>query len=269
MQLASHEAAQGRYCVSMVLAAPRTDPQLDALVASIVDRVRPELVLLFGSRARGEAREDSDYDIMLVLRDGADVEGDRGAANDARRLMHISADILACTASEYGRWQHDPGFLHWLVSREGRLLYTRGTVPQRSRRTDRVSEQPTEGRDVWVSRAQEDFQIAKDVIAVANPAWTGVCFHAHACIEKLLKALIVSAGSYPLHTHDLLEVMSRLPASIRDNSELIAIVTRLNDVYPKSRYWPHPLPTPEEGRDAYDAARRGRELLLQHLKRRE
>jgi HEPN domain-containing protein/predicted nucleotidyltransferase len=253
----------------MVLAAPRTDPQLDALVASIVERVQPELILLFGSRVRGKAREDSDYDLMLVLRDGANVEGDRGAANDARRLMHISADILACTASEYGRWQHDPGFLHWLVSREGRLLYTRGIVPQRSPRTDRVSEQPTEGRAIWIERAADDFQAATASVASATPPWAAICFHAHACIEKLLKALIVSAGSYPPHTHNLLEVMSHLPASIRDDQEMVAIATRLNDVYPKSRYWPHPMPTPDEARAAFDAARRGRELLLKHLKRRE
>jgi len=110
--------------------------------------------------------------------------------------------------------------------------------------------------------------MANDTLATATPAWTGVCFHAHACIEKLLKALIVNGGTYPPHTHNLMEVMSRLPGSIRDDPELIAIATRLNEVYPKSRYWPHPLPTPEEGRDAYDASRRGRELLLQHLGRR-
>ena len=122
----------------MVLAAQTRDPRLDTLIASIVDRVRPELILLFGSRVRGEAHEDSDYDLMLVVHDGDDAESCRTAAYEVRFRLGISADILACTASQYLRRQNDPGFLEWLVAREGRVLYSRGSIPQRSAHTDRV-----------------------------------------------------------------------------------------------------------------------------------
>lgn len=251
----------------MVLAAPHTDPQLDALVSAIVERVQPELILLFGSRVRGDAHEDSDYDIMLVLRDGADAERDRDAAYDATDAIDISADVLACTVAEYQHRQNDPGFLEWLVSREGRLLYSRGTVPQRSDRRNRVSEEQHEGRDVWIERAEGDFQEATVSLASATPTWAAICFHAHECIEKLLKGLIVGRGTYPPRTHNLSKLMSRLPAIIRDSADLRAIAKSLDKVYPKSRYVPHPMPTPDEARAAFDAARRGRELLLPHLER--
>jgi predicted nucleotidyltransferase len=41
-----------------------------ALEALYGDRI--ERVVLFGSRARGEARDDSDYDVAVFLRDLAD-----------------------------------------------------------------------------------------------------------------------------------------------------------------------------------------------------
>ena len=250
----------------MVLAAPRTHGQLDALVASIVDRIRPELILLFGSRARGEAREDSDYDVMLVLPDDADVEAGRKDATDAARAIHIPAEFLACTVSEYQRRQHDPGFMQWLVAREGQVLFTRGRVPQHSPRTDRVREQPSEGLDVWLQRAAGDFQAAVELLGSPSPVWAGICLHAHAAIEKLLKALIVADGRFPPRTHLLTDLMLLASPTLRDDPGLMAACAVLQDVYPKSQYVPNPLPTPDETRLAVAAARDARDRLLKRLK---
>src|SRR5438105_9033591 len=154
----------------MVIAAQVTDPQLDALVAAIVARVQPELVLLFGSRARGDAHADSDYDLMLVVRDGEDAESARTIANKICWGEKIPVDILARTTSEYLRRQNDPGFLDWLVSREGRLLYGSGNVPQRSPRPHRVREHPSEGVNLWIARAENDYQVMLDSLASAKPS---------------------------------------------------------------------------------------------------
>ena len=43
-----------------------TDALLDRMVRAIVAEVDPEQVILFGSRARGDAREDSDVDLIVV-----------------------------------------------------------------------------------------------------------------------------------------------------------------------------------------------------------
>src|SRR5438552_6936823 len=43
------------------------DPVLDRITRTIVERFHPERVLLFGSRGRGDARDDSDYDIMVIM----------------------------------------------------------------------------------------------------------------------------------------------------------------------------------------------------------
>ncbi len=45
---------------------PVTQNLLDQMVRAIVDEVEPEQVILFGSRARGDARSDSDVDLIVV-----------------------------------------------------------------------------------------------------------------------------------------------------------------------------------------------------------
>jgi len=54
---------------------------------------RLERVVLFGSRARGDARPDSDYDVAVFLR-GLDNFGD-----EAGRIAEIETDILYDTGA--------------------------------------------------------------------------------------------------------------------------------------------------------------------------
>jgi predicted nucleotidyltransferase len=63
---------------------------------SAIDEIygdRIERVVLFGSRARGDAGEDSDYDVAVFLRDLSD----RFAEMD--RLADLSTDILDQTGA--------------------------------------------------------------------------------------------------------------------------------------------------------------------------
>jgi HEPN domain-containing protein/predicted nucleotidyltransferase len=238
----------------MAVVQHTNDPRLDTLVGSMVDRIRPELILLFGSRARGDAHEDSDYDLMIVVHDGEDPESCRDTANDVCARLNLSVDIATRTIDQYTRRQHDPGFLDWLVAREGRVLYSTGLVPQQSPRSDRVREQPTEGVDLWVGRARDDLRAARNNVDSEDPSWAAICFHAHACVEKLLKAVVVSQGRFPPRTHNLAALLAIVQPELRDDPELITACGVLQSVYPKSRYEPLPLPTSEEARAAFDAA---------------
>jgi predicted nucleotidyltransferase len=65
---------------------------------------RLERVVLFGSRARGDAHEDSDYDVAVFLRDLAD----RPAAMN--RLADLSTKIIV---------EEDGPFIHAMPYRAG------------------------------------------------------------------------------------------------------------------------------------------------------
>ena len=77
---------------------PCDDPVLKQLRAALNEMYgeRIERVVLFGSRARGDAHEDSDYDVAVFLRDMTD----RFAEMD--RLADLGTDIL----NETGEFVH-------------------------------------------------------------------------------------------------------------------------------------------------------------------
>jgi uncharacterized protein len=241
-------------------------PRLERIVDAIRDRISPELILLFGSRATGAAREDSDYDLMIVLRDGSDLERCRRDAYDALHAIGARVDVLVRSVSDYKRRQADPGFFDWLVSREGVLLHSSGTVPQRSVGPARVREESREGLRAWIERAEEDFRAAELSMAPTDPALGAICFHAHACAEKLLKALIVRRGRHPPRTHALPELLSLQGPSVRADKALIAASALLQALYPGSRYPEESLPTLDDARRAFDSARLVRERLLPLLR---
>ena len=70
---------------------PADDPLLQRFRAAL-DEIygqRLERVVLYGSRARGDAREDSDYDVAVFLRDYAP-----GTTTELYRLADLSTAIL-------------------------------------------------------------------------------------------------------------------------------------------------------------------------------
>jgi predicted nucleotidyltransferase len=100
------------------------DPVLTRFRAAVTElyRDRVERIVLYGSRARGDYRSDSDYDIALFLRDMA------GWAEEITRLAQMETDILYDTGALInalpfvsGAYQERTGFMGE-VRRDGREL---------------------------------------------------------------------------------------------------------------------------------------------------
>ena len=74
-----------------MIAKPQDNPVLKRFRATVTEIYgdRVERVVLFGSRARGDAREDSDYDVAVFLRDYAP-----GTTTELYRLADLSTAIL-------------------------------------------------------------------------------------------------------------------------------------------------------------------------------
>jgi len=78
-------------------------------------------IYLFGSRARGDGRSDSDYDFCVYPDDGVSFLNLAGLLNDLMNGLSGSVDIVDASALE-----SDSIFLNE-IEREGILVYERGS----------------------------------------------------------------------------------------------------------------------------------------------
>ena len=101
----------------------------DDLVREVVQRVvqaaRPDKIILFGSRARGSARPDSDFDLVVIK--NSDEPGYRRDASLYLALAGLNApvDVMVYTPEEVREWSAVPQAFITTAVREGKVVYER------------------------------------------------------------------------------------------------------------------------------------------------
>ncbi len=100
--------------------APRNDAVLDRIVSALVERLQPNDVYLFGSRARGENVAGSDYDLLVVLA-SSNLPGHRRDREALKALRDVRApvDVLVLTRDEFEAARTSDTSLVSTVLREG------------------------------------------------------------------------------------------------------------------------------------------------------
>jgi predicted nucleotidyltransferase len=102
----------------------REDPLLTEVVRRLVATFQPERIFLFGSKARGGAGADSDYDLMVIVPDDAAPERCRsGRAYEALWGLPVAADVLVWTRSAFDERLHLTASLPATIVRDGSLLH--------------------------------------------------------------------------------------------------------------------------------------------------
>lgn len=97
-----------------------SEPSLARLVRLARSRLGARQVWLFGSRARGDARPDSDWDVLLLLPDDApDQALDAGDAWHVGRDAGLVADVLSDREGDVLAAVDVPNTLAYVLPREG------------------------------------------------------------------------------------------------------------------------------------------------------
>ena len=101
-----------------------TSSVLDTIVNRLTLGLQPEKIYLFGSQARGEADDDSDYDLLVIVAD-SDLPRHQREARSYNFLWGITTpvDVIVLTRAEFQRKLQVKTSLAATIQAEGRLLY--------------------------------------------------------------------------------------------------------------------------------------------------
>ena len=219
------------------------DALLDRMIRTLVAEADPEQVILFGSRARGDARPDSDVDLLVVESEPFGAGRCRHAETvrlcQALPATPVARDILVYSRDEIERWRGSLNHVAARALREGRVLYAkdRSGPPPASPPSSVRDAGGARGRHAWPAPSaarpsgvreggppRPDVEQARllldmadgnlDILRVArDPAEVsdeGFGFHVQQAAEKCCKAWIALLGEeYPL-THDVGELIARI-----------------------------------------------------------
>ncbi len=103
-----------------------TPSTVEYVVEKIVNTANPTKVIVFGSRARGDNRTDSDIDILVITNPGENREQVRLAIERALRGRRFDIDLLVRTPEDIA-WNEDAEnpFYTEGIFKEGRVMYER------------------------------------------------------------------------------------------------------------------------------------------------
>lgn len=180
---------------------------LQELVRRILTVGWPEKIILFGSRASGEAKPDSDLDLLVI-------DADQDLWDDYREAigrLGVPVDLIVETSAYVASWRNVPNHFLTKIVREGRVLYERAI--------DQIREAPPP-RDA-TDHAREFIQLGDRDLNMAEWALQGaqhpvnICFNAQQAIEKYMKAIPALDGAEVPRTHELKELRELVAQSPR------------------------------------------------------
>ena len=98
---------------------------MEKIISLVTSMVTPEKIILFGSYARGENKQTSDIDIMILIRN---LQNERHLTGKLYKALlksdiPVPVDFLAADYDKYDSLKHKPGYIYKTIDSEGRVLY--------------------------------------------------------------------------------------------------------------------------------------------------
>jgi len=103
------------------------DPAIQAVLQRLAEASEVERLVLFGSRARGEARPHSDLDLLVILQGSLTPECEKLWRRRVRDLLlpllPVDLDLLICDAATSAHWAGSRWHVLGHIHREGVPLH--------------------------------------------------------------------------------------------------------------------------------------------------
>jgi predicted nucleotidyltransferase len=101
------------------------DALIRDIVRRIVDTVQPEKVILFGSQARGDARPNSDFDLLVIKQSDEPRYRRSIPLYVALADLPVEVEVMVYTPEEVDEWSQVPQAFVTTAVREGTAIYER------------------------------------------------------------------------------------------------------------------------------------------------
>lgn len=101
------------------------DDNTKRILLNALKDIEYKQIILFGSRATGNNREDSDYDILVIVDNNVSMEEIRKIECNIRKTMAshlIDVDILVRTERLISKYEHVSGTVIYEAMKEGVLI---------------------------------------------------------------------------------------------------------------------------------------------------
>lgn len=190
---------------------PAYDRRVHRVAQAVVQATRPLSLYLFGSRARGDYRPDSDIDLLLVTSSACDMRSYAYACRAARRALRtaygraLNLDLLPLTQAECLTAARSRNHVVRQTRREGVLMYGESLPPYEEN-------EPTENWPDVIER-MEAAQSALDTMPdlfdnSAADRWFG--FLGRQALENALKGYLAALDIQYDYTHNLLALIDQV-----------------------------------------------------------
>jgi uncharacterized protein len=202
------------------------DPEeLDRVVRRLVQEFDPVAVYLFGSRARGDAREDSDYDLMLVLADDNTRVRSRQALWERAQSERIDVKPFLSRVGAFEWRRHEVGTLVYEVQVDGIRLHPASGADLRAggHRTGGRKSMNMEVVKEWLEQIERDLRAARLCCQGEDAVPDRAAYHVQQAAEKLTRAALIAHEIRPRKGHMIGEFAKRLPRRFPDRDCFLAL----------------------------------------------
>ena len=195
------------------------DPRAREVAMAVYEAVRPSMVILFGSRARGDYHDDSDIDLLVITgMERADNDGYVRASRAARQKAcevyghSVSVDVLHHTGAEFADRRRAKNHVAGQAVRDG-VDQTGAKLSGRYQ-----GEEPTNWPDIRQRIANAERNLSDMAAGIdANQSQEAIGFFAQQAVENALKGWISALDDSYTNTHeieDLTAIVRRYPQEI-------------------------------------------------------